>query len=139
MPINRLVDWVDQSLLCLHLGEKGDDACTKLRGLGVRTATDIVDLMESEQRIDGLSRVLNQKDDDGPAILECIHTTLRDEPNFFHVRAWKSFPRTTLAKYPDQTVLRGVPQPSGTRENVVQAPAKTEPRTDGALAEGSIE
>jgi len=98
VPVNRLVDWVDQSLLHLHLGESNATAREKLRRLGVRTATDIADLMESKPPIRSLARVLNEKEGEGPDVLQCINATLRDEPNFFHVRAWKSFPRTVLEK-----------------------------------------
>lgn len=111
IPINRLVDWVDQSLLYLHLGEKDTDYGKRARGtlrpLGVRTATDLEDLIQRQkgsitcsETVEGVKRVLNPKDSAEPNILECIHATLKDEPNLIHVQAWKSFPSEELEKEP---------------------------------------
>jgi len=107
IPINRLVDWIDQSLLYLHLGKKDTDygkrAREKLRSLGVRTATDLEDLIQrkkdsttSSETIAGVERVLNKKDPPEPNILECIYATLKNEPNLFHIQQWKKFPSEYL-------------------------------------------
>ncbi|MGH9234330.1 MAG: hypothetical protein ACRD0R_13460, partial [Acidimicrobiales bacterium] len=52
LPIERLVDWTDQAVLILLLDDGGDEELdprlTGLRGLGVRTASNLVTVARSE-------------------------------------------------------------------------------------------
>ncbi len=109
IPVDRLVDWVDQSLLYLHLshketswlhrhrrksqGEDEEDARAKLRRFGIRTATDLDDAFNSHNKelIGKLEYLLNKEKDTEPSILRCIHATFKNEPNLYHVRQWKGF------------------------------------------------
>lgn len=99
IPVERLVDWVDQSLLYLHLGKsetKGRESNReKLRRFGIRTATDLKDAFDSRasdspETIKKLEYVLNSNEKE-PSILRCILATFKDEPNLFHIEEWKSF------------------------------------------------
>jgi len=110
IPIERLVDWIDQALLNLHLGKESGDR-EKLRTFGIRTATDLEDAFADPQDADveRLARLLNASADE-PSRLRTILKTFRDEPNLFHIRAWKSFPSTLFT--PGDAVVggpRGIP------------------------------
>lgn len=66
IPAPRLVDWVDQAVLHLHVGEHvgpGDvsEAMRRLRGLGVRTASDLVSELPEEQATSGRSCLLRSE------------------------------------------------------------------------------
>ena len=99
MPISRLVDWVDQALLYLRVSGAGKDGGdrARLRRIGIRTATDLLDAFESDNRHDrsfhdGLLRVLNMTergDDGGPSVTEGLRRSLEGEVNLWHIRQWK--------------------------------------------------
>jgi len=96
IPVDRLIDWVDQSLLYLHLGkgdEKDDSVRGKLRRFGIRTATDLDEALNSEdtELVGRLKYLLNEDKKKEPSILRCIQATFKDEPNLYHVRQWKGF------------------------------------------------
>jgi hypothetical protein len=103
IPIERLIDWIDQSLLYIHLGKKEADTeetnRDKLRRFGIRTASDLMNVFESgdKEMIGRLEGILNENSQE-PSCLRCIYTTLNDEPNLFHVREWKSLPANPGAK-----------------------------------------
>jgi hypothetical protein len=99
VPVERLVDWIDQSILYLHLGKPVvDDAESprdQLRRYGIRTATDLEDVLEPIShapdelaRIAKLERLLTTGPDD-PSVLRSIQAALRSEPNLRYVRAWR--------------------------------------------------
>jgi len=96
IPIERLIDWIDQSLLYVHLGKGEADGKEtnreKLRRFGIRTASDLIDLFEcgEEKLIGELESVLN-KDPQEASCLRCIYITIKNEPNLFHVRQWISY------------------------------------------------
>ena len=90
IPIERLVDWVDQSLLNLHL-PPDTSIRTTLREYGIRSATDLEDAFTAEgDEAAKLSRLLTTSEKE-PSKLLTIKRTLRNEPNLFHVRSWKGF------------------------------------------------
>lgn len=97
IPVDRLIDWVDQSLLYLHLGrikdEGGEEDHSKLRRFGIRTATDLDDVFRSRDKelIGKIEYLLNKDKENEPSVLRCIHATFKDEPNLYHVREWKGF------------------------------------------------
>jgi hypothetical protein len=94
MPINRLLDWIDQSFLYIRVG--GKDRLV-LRRLGIRTASDLIDALEREDGQDPsfrgrLLRMLNmkgRKDDNGPSVTEGLRIALVGEVNLWHIREWK--------------------------------------------------
>jgi hypothetical protein len=107
VPLERLVDWVDQAHLILRVGEGDRDV---LRRFGIRTATDLLDALEPQlagdlttaerdrqlalhrRRVRSLANVLNtDQPADWPPILETVVTTLQTEPNLHHVRHWKEY------------------------------------------------
>jgi hypothetical protein len=102
IPVERLVDWIDQSILYLHLGRpvKGDGAGggprDGLRRYGIRTATDLEDafrpardIANEPDRIAKLERLLTGGDHE-PSVLRTVLATLRSEPNLPYVQAWRS-------------------------------------------------
>jgi hypothetical protein len=116
VPVARLVDWVDQAHLYLHLAPKApsrrrrrdveDSSRQILRGLGIRTATDLEQafspcLEGAASTPDGLvsaedNRILLQdlrgvlsRGGKAPSATTSILKTLRNDPNLLHVRAWK--------------------------------------------------
>ncbi|MDQ3784898.1 MAG: hypothetical protein M3360_08490 [Actinomycetota bacterium] len=94
MPINRLVDWVDQAFLYIRVS--GPDRGL-LRRMGVRTATDLLNVFDTDSVRDPefhgrLLRALNKvngKDDTGPSATEGIRRSLLSEVNLWHVQEWK--------------------------------------------------
>lgn len=110
IPVERLVDWVDQAILFLHLGKKGkgeeESDRDKLRKFGIRTATDLEDAFSVHDSglTDKLQFVLNSGPRE-PSVLRTILSTLKREPNFYHVRQWKNFTKlwVTRAQLPQQS------------------------------------
>jgi hypothetical protein len=99
IPVERLVDWIDQSILYLHLGKPAEDGSEgpreQLRRYGIRSATDLEDAFlaakdagDEAGRIARLERLLTVSTED-PSVLRTVLATLRREPNLTHVRAWR--------------------------------------------------
>jgi hypothetical protein len=115
VPVDRLVDWIDQAFLDLRVKDGTDDTSDRqiLRRLGIRTATDLEDALEPTTQLDQNGRqpnpiepddfaekmriVLNQ-DTSIPSVTVSIWKTLAREPNLYHVRHWRE-----TAKYLAQT------------------------------------
>jgi hypothetical protein len=118
VPLDRLIDWVDQSHLLLHVdGEKRRDNSHEtsdrqsLRAMGIRTATDLVDALQpcSHGQVIGnkreakedpfvrkLKRALNHgRPSEWPSVTESIARALGGEPNLYYVRQWKTYPDRT--------------------------------------------
>lgn len=110
IPIARLIDWIDQAILYLHLssteGRNGNLNRDKLRQIGVRTATDLDDLFatKDDDFIHSLEQILNNEAYLGnqtnnsagapqsrPIYLKALHQTLVTESNIYHVREWKKY------------------------------------------------
>jgi hypothetical protein len=99
IPVERLVDWIDQSILYLHLGkpvEGEGNPRDQLRRYGIRTATDLEDafrpardVADEAERITKLERLLTTGPDE-PSVLRTLLATLGSEPNLPYVRAWRS-------------------------------------------------
>mgnify|MGYP006292208465 CR=1 FL=1 len=105
IPVERLVDWVDQSMLYLHIGttqSNGSELSERhiLRRYGIRTATDLEDVFDmnhgngslSQEEIAKFEYLLNKSTDE-PSVLRSVIATLRNEPNYYQVQQWKDFPR----------------------------------------------
>jgi len=98
IPIDRLVDWVDQSLLCLHLGKDGSGDRNadreKLGRFGIRTASDLHDVLDapdghySEFQLQ-LAGILNARAEK-PSVLLSILAALKNDPNFNCILRWRS-------------------------------------------------
>jgi hypothetical protein len=102
IPIARVVDWIDQAYLFLHLPKSVDDpdqpppGIADLRKLGIRTATDLELVWETQQKTPDqhLWSLLGQKlAPEDPemvdAVMSSILMSLKGEPNLWHVRAFR--------------------------------------------------
>ena len=114
IPADRLVDWVDQSLLYLHTNQ---DDRTTLRRYGVRTATDLLDAFaceavtaEGETFRDQFDWVLDAPAGK-PSVTRSILATLGSERNLQHIVAWKSFKPDTDTR--EDALLEAVALPNG--------------------------
>lgn len=117
-PVEQLVDWVDQALLHLHVGEQ----INHFKASGLRTATDFLDAYSPQglteealvsKRID-LARLLNNwnqwglnnsgngeaadtssgsphplSPEDTLILLNTMAEALRSDPNVYHIRHWR--------------------------------------------------
>src|SRR5205807_8006718 len=81
--------WVEHPLLKSH-SPAATNARATLRRFGIRTATDLEDAFDvHDAEYDKLARLLNENDKE-PSCLLIVQRTMRNEPNLFHVRRWKS-------------------------------------------------
>lgn len=114
VPVERLVDWIDQAALQLLLDPPPDgDVSSRprtdrvaLRRLGVRTATDLETMFFPQERLTGrpsrtplaagndeeflagMRRALNPADE-GPSVTEALLRNFSNVPNLVHVRHWR--------------------------------------------------
>lgn len=91
VPVERLVDWVDQALLFLHLDKQGHPSREELRRFGIRTASDLADVVAHHPIV---TERLEQAC--GAGVVGAILATLRNEPNFFHVKQWRCYAQRYL-------------------------------------------
>jgi hypothetical protein len=113
IPVDRMVDWIDQAFLYLRVVDEGQRGL--LRSYGIRTATDLADALGDEGVAPSLKRLLNvalvdgttkrgkanvvqpkmtdgKPDDDGlPSRMLTLRATISTERNLQHVHAWKSY------------------------------------------------
>ena len=103
IPTGRLVDWVDQAILYLHIVDPTEDAaigpaCSRkpaqrLRHLGIRTATDLLTVYakyEDDPALDQLRRAVtdDSKDDEGRN-LEILVASLQHDEWLSFIRNWR--------------------------------------------------
>lgn len=138
VPVSRLVDWVDQAHLYLHLAPKAparrrradaqESAGQTLRSLGIRTATDLeqaftpcpegatsttdglVSAEDNRLLLEDLREVL-RRGSKAPSTTVSILKTLRNDPNMVHVRAWKH----DWTKDAEESRATGAASPNGHR------------------------
>jgi len=98
IPVARLVDWVDQSILLLHLDEPGQKGLApKLRQLGIRTATDLLaafpaEEMESMSEPTGSTKATLHAAADLGVDATTLHSLVHyfaSEPTVAQIRGWK--------------------------------------------------
>ena len=82
IPMERLVSWIDQAILLTVLGVVGGDTRTKLRKLGLRTATQVIEL--------AVQNVTVLRDEIGAGQQVALVAALQKEANFDRVRAWRA-------------------------------------------------
>ena len=106
IPVDRLVDWIDQALLYLRV----DDATTKhtiegkdvefagdrttLRNYGIRSATDLLDVLDDQERGKDFTGLLN-RDAGLPSRMQALEIALQWERNLQYVQVWKRYVATT--------------------------------------------
>ena len=106
IPVSRLVDWMDQAFLCMRVEKPvlSDDAKgnrtesgvrTKLRSMGIRTATDLERAWESLQDdaafCNAISQAMGVNKASGPAVVRAMLKTLEGELNLRYVRQFKRY------------------------------------------------
>lgn len=110
IPVDRLVDWIDQAHLYLHVPKKDR---IELRRRGIRTATGLerhvkkhirvqkpfeakVDAKENGHNEEAQPPMKEDRAAPQPTVtnqeLDSIANILANEPNLYHVREWKDFP-----------------------------------------------
>jgi hypothetical protein len=95
-PVDRLVDWLDQALLYLHVPAKSGERSPRaeLRALGVRTATDLerawneagTDTAAIHQQ---LTEIVAGGARPGVAVVQMVLASLRATSSFLHVQRFK--------------------------------------------------
>jgi tetratricopeptide (TPR) repeat protein len=93
IPVPRLIDWVDQAILYLHIIGSGDASSrTELRKYGIRTATDLIcawnnAVLRGQSEIDAFKRLLGGAQP--PYRLEVIRDVLSDDEWFAAISCWR--------------------------------------------------
>jgi hypothetical protein len=125
VPVDRLVDWIDQAVFDLHVRDgKGEESDRlRLRRLGIRTATDLEDALlpgdetvsngsaptpsEPQDFVGKMESVLNREDEKLPSITFSIWKTLAREPNLYHVRQWKQTTKRLGQRWTTESSTQG--------------------------------
>jgi hypothetical protein len=96
IPVDRLVDWLDQALLYLHVPKAVDDRTPRvaLRALAIRTATDLERAWSStEHNATAVRRKIATAvagpDKTAPATVQMILEALKGNASFLHVERFK--------------------------------------------------
>ncbi len=96
VPVNTLVDWVDQALLCLAVPKEsgGRQPREGLRMFGIRTATDLIRVWDSTrpgaQAVRApIAVTLAGDEETGTAAAEAILASVAGNPNLEHVKAFR--------------------------------------------------
>jgi hypothetical protein len=99
IPVGRLVDWVDQSILRLHLIDssldedtEGERLRTGLRGLGIRTATDLLQAAGNHPHRRVLVTTFARPGDSARAAgsrLALFVAAIRDDEWMSHLQTWR--------------------------------------------------
>lgn len=83
IPVPRLIDWVDQAILLQHVPER---AAQRLRGLGIRTATDYLQVSANECAFSHVSCALAQE---GNMNAELLWIVLNGDEWLSHIQNWR--------------------------------------------------
>jgi len=99
IPIERLIDWLDQALLCIHLPtpDGQDTPREALRALGIRTATDLkLAWGEEDPEESSYAQIVRRQlveavggNKTGIARIEIVLQSLENDASFIHVRAFR--------------------------------------------------
>lgn len=120
VPVGRMIDWVDQALLYLHLApskrgfrrSKAEESRTILRRLGIRAATDLENAFKPSAHGEGTASLVAQKQNDEllealrwvlnddalprwPSVTQALLKSFESDLNLDHVRHWKQTWRRT--------------------------------------------
>jgi len=90
IPVDRLIDWIDQGFLYLRVVE--DAERKTLRRYGIRTSTDLLDVFADDDRANEMAQLLAEGEGGSkPSRLRSVVVALNGERNLQHVHAWRSF------------------------------------------------
>ena len=138
IPVGRLIDWLDQALLCIRLDERKDKRKDTggpralLRSIGIRSATDfVVAVTDSDygarfrkfidSQFDEHAEGGNVEGDSVPRS-QAMLKSLEGEPNLMHVQAWRS---TRDPTHPLRSLNNRAPTPQDTRiAKVLELPSE---------------
>ncbi len=136
IPAPRLVDWIDQAILYLHVGSSGaadEDSCmtsmVRLRAFGIRTATDLEQThFEAKNRgeLETFLQILPGTEGTPPiARISVILDSIKDEEWMANLRYWHdpehlveqtfTWPPAPAAAEPAPRRTRRVPAPAARR------------------------
>jgi len=137
IPIDRLVDWIDQSVLQIHLAGEGEDGDASkspsvigarglLAHLGIRKAMELLSVYnasDSTFRIEAL-RPKPGMPNDAIDVLVAVAETVRREPVLVNVIEWKNFPHHYLqmVESPEQVGRFVPPAAEAARKSLGVAP-----------------
>jgi hypothetical protein len=96
IPVDRLVDWLDQALLYLHVSAESDGRKPRqaLRALGIRTATDLERAWTSTDKDAAavkqqLTQAIAGAAGPGVAVVQMVLASLAATSSFLHVQRFK--------------------------------------------------
>lgn len=106
VPVTRLVDWMDQAILYLHLvGGPDGNARTTLRNYGIRTASDLLrawdEAAKRDKELEAFKALLGGKE--APYRLQVIRDALLDDEWIGAIISWRkdeSWPEVTRDAVP---------------------------------------
>jgi hypothetical protein len=126
VPVNRLVDWLDQAYLYMRVPKRLSGPRSEhtprvaLRELGIRTATDLERVWSAvgddaafQRRV---SHALGVPAKDGPAVVRSILAAFQNEVNLFHVREFRAHTWLRESGRPDHNG-KGAGLPAGASLN----------------------
>ena len=87
IPVPRLIDWVDQAILLQHVPER---AAQKLRGLGIRTATDYLQVSANERAFAHVTSALK----DGGLNADLLRIVLNGDEWLSYIENWRQHDAT---------------------------------------------
>jgi hypothetical protein len=89
IPVPRLIDWVDQAILLQHVPER---TAQRLRGLGIRTATDYLQVSTDERAFNHVNGVLAKE---GDLNAELLRIVLNGDEWLSYIENWRQHDGTT--------------------------------------------
>jgi tetratricopeptide (TPR) repeat protein len=118
IPVPRLIDWLDQAILFLHVaGDSDSQARVKLREYGIRTATDLLQTWQRAEDRGAAELTAFKKLLGGEAPLyrlEVIRDALLDDEWMRTVRCWRDdHPRPAMEREAVPTTIEGLVRRAG--------------------------
>jgi hypothetical protein len=139
LPVARLVDWIDQACLSLHLPRDADErriVRDRLRRLGIRTATDLQRRAAmTEDRADfaaAFAAALGEPKATGTTLLVSHLKALDGDVNLWHVEQFRRHDWLTADRHPPAAAADSG---SATGESRDAAPATAAPSTTVTVTE----
>lgn len=107
LPIERLIDWTDQAVLILLLDDGADEGLDKrmkeMRGLGVRTASDLVAVAAREPKDSRCDTVAQIMGSGSPCELGDLARQIKREPSMQRVQQWYESEREAVRSCDDHS------------------------------------
>jgi hypothetical protein len=155
LPVELLVDWTDQAVLIVLLndgrGEDVDERVTRLRTIGIRTASSLLNLSRANGR-EGTRREVEEilatmpstdgpaeehRAVDGPALLQWLADQIQTEPSIRRIQQWRSSELADLDR--DCSVIEVRSGPANGRAGLGGRSGGSSPATEHLGHEGAHE